>query len=231
MKRAVIVGMVFFAIISGAGGYLFAQGKSSITFGLSGNPDTLDPQKTAGTLTFQVVKSLYDTLVEPDTTGKLVPALAESWTVSPDGLTWTFKLRQGVVFHNGQPLTSRDVKATLDRIRDPSFASPRRNEFTAIKEVRTPDPQTAVIVLGAPYAPILANLASGWGAILPADLIQSGHNFDSEPIGTGPFKFEKWIRDNKISMVRNEKYWMKGLPKLARVDFQIVPEDPFRYKD
>ncbi len=224
MKRSVILGMVFLALLSGVGSSLLAQGKGSIAFGLSGNPDTLDPQKTAGTLTFQVVKSFYDTLVEPDISGKLVPALAESWTVSPDGLTWTFKLRPGVVFHNGQALTSRDVKATLDRIRDPSFASPRRSEFTAIKEVKTPDPQTAVIILGAPYAPILANLASGWGAILPADLIQSGHNFDSEPVGTGPFKFEKWIRDNKISMVRNEKYWMKGLPKLARVDFQIVPE-------
>jgi len=224
MKRLLIAGMVFLAVLSGVGGSLFAQGKAALTFGLSGNPDTLDPQKTAGTLTFQVVKSLYDTLIEPDTTGKLVPALAESWTVSPDGLTWTFKLRQGIVFHNGQPLTSRDVKATLDRIRDASFGSPRRSEFTAIKEVRIPDPQTAVIVLGAPYAPILANLASGWGAILPADLIQSGHNFDSEPVGTGPFKFEKWTRDNKISVVRNSNYWIKGLPKLERVDFQIVPE-------
>ena len=112
MKRSVILGMVFLALLSGVGSSLLAQGKGSIAFGLSGNPDTLDPQKTAGTLTFQVVKSFYDTLVEPDISGKLVPALAESWTVSPDGLTWTFKLRPGVVFHNGQALTSRDVKAT-----------------------------------------------------------------------------------------------------------------------
>ncbi|MFZ5859162.1 MAG: ABC transporter substrate-binding protein [Spirochaetota bacterium] len=193
-------------------------------FGLSGNPDTLDPQKTAGTLTFQVVKSFYDTLVEPNTDGTIVPALAESWTVSPDGLIWTFKLRRNVVFHNGQPFTSKDVRASLERIKDEATASPKRSEFAAIKEIRTPDAATVVIVLSQPYAPLLASLASGWGAILPSGLIASGHNFGAEPVGTGPFKFEKWIRDNKITMVRNDTYWMKGLPKLAKVEFQIIPE-------
>jgi peptide/nickel transport system substrate-binding protein len=212
----------FFMLV--VAGMLFAQGSGTLVFGLSGNPDTLDPQKTAGTLTFQVVKSFYDTLLEPDQSGKIVPALAESWAVSPDGLTWTFKLRRDVVFHNGQQFTSKDVKATLDRIRDEKTASPKRSEFSAIKEIRTPDAYTVVLSLSQPYAPLLASLASGWGAILPADLIASGHNFAAEPVGTGPFVFEKWIRDSKISMTRNDRYWMKGLPKLARVEFQIVPE-------
>jgi peptide/nickel transport system substrate-binding protein len=224
MKKSAIWVMVLLAFLLGVGGTLLAQGKGVLNFGLSGNPDTLDPQKTAGTLTFQVLKSLYDTLVEPDTTGKIVPALAESWTVSPDGLIWTFKLRQNVVFHNGQLFTSKDVKATLDRIRDEATASPKKSDFNAIKEIRTPDPQTVVFILSAPYAPLLASLASGWGAILPSGLIEAGHNFASEPVGTGPFKFEKWVRDNKISMVRNDKYWMKDVPKLAKVEFQIIPE-------
>jgi peptide/nickel transport system substrate-binding protein len=206
------------------GGVLFAQSPGTLVFGLAGNPDTLDPQKTSGTLTFQVVKSFYDTLVEPDTSGKIVPALAESWSVSPNGLTWTFKLRRDVVFHNGQQFTSKDVVATLNRILDEKTASPRRSEFTVIKDIRTPDASTVVLSLSQPYAPLLASLASGWGAILPASLIASGHNFAAEPVGTGPFKFEKWIRDSRISMVRNDRYWMKGLPKLARVEFQIVPE-------
>ncbi|HCX97253.1 MAG TPA: hypothetical protein DHU26_09870, partial [Spirochaetaceae bacterium] len=207
-----------------AASLVVAQTKGTLVFGLSGNPDTLDPQKTAGTLTFQVVKSFYDTLVEPNTDGTIVPALAESWTVSPDGLIWTFKLRRNVVFHNGQPFTSKDVRASLERIKDEATASPKRSEFAAIKEIRTPDAATVVIVLSQPYAPLLASLASGWGAILPSGLIASGHNFGAEPVGTGPFKFEKWIRDNKITMVRNDTYWMKGLPKLAKVEFQIIPE-------
>lgn len=216
---------VFFGLLMlMAGGLLFAQSSGTLVFGLSGNPDTLDPQKTSGTLTFQVVKSFYDTLVEPDTSGKIVPALAESWSVSPDGLTWTFRLRRDVVFHNGQQFTSKDVAATLNRILDEKTASPKRSEFTVIQEIRTPDPYTVVLSLSEPYAPLLASLASGWGAILPSSLIASGHNFGAEPVGTGPFKFERWIRDSRISMVRNERYWMKGLPKLARVEFQIVPE-------
>ena len=76
-------------------------GAKSLNFALSGSPDTLDPHKTSGTLTFQTLKSVYDTLAEPDQTGKIVPALAEKWTISDDGTTWTFSLRKGVVFHNG----------------------------------------------------------------------------------------------------------------------------------
>ena len=223
MKNRIVLSLLVLALLA-SGGAVFAQGAGILSFGLAGNPDTLDPQKTSGTLTFQVVKSFYDTLAEPDTTGKIVPALAESWSVSADGLVWTFKLRQGVVFHNGQAFTSKDVKATFDRIKNEAFASPKRNEFAPIKTITTPDARTVVFTLGAPYAPLLASLASGWGAILPSGLIESGHNFGAEPVGTGPFKFTKWVRDNKISMVKNDSYWIKGLPKLAGVDFNIVPE-------
>lgn len=223
MKNRIVLSLLVLALLA-SGGAVFAQGAGILSFGLAGNPDTLDPQKTSGTLTFQVVKSFYDTLAEPDTTGKIVPALAESWSVSADGLVWTFKLRQGVVFHNGQAFTSKDVKATFDRIKNEAFASPKRSEFAPIKTVTTPDARTVVFTLAAPYAPLLASLASGWGAILPSGLIESGHNFGAEPVGTGPFKFSKWVRDNKISMVKNENYWIKGLPKLAGVDFNIVPE-------
>ncbi|MFW6312916.1 MAG: ABC transporter substrate-binding protein, partial [Spirochaetota bacterium] len=93
--------------------------ESIFQFGLSGNPDTLDPHTTSGTLTFQTIRSFYDTLVEPDRSGVLVPALAESWDVSADGLVWTFSLREDVVFHNGDRFTSEDVKATFERLLDP----------------------------------------------------------------------------------------------------------------
>jgi len=190
---------------------------------LSGNPDTLDPQKTAGTLTFQVVKSVYDTLVEPDAKGMIVPGLAESWQVSKDGLTWTFKLRSGVRFHNGDPLTSADVKATFDRLKDAATASPKASEYAAA-EFFAPSPLIVEIKLASPQAPFLATLASGWSAILPKSLIDSGWDFASKPVGTGPFVFKEWIRDSRISLDANPSYWMKNLPKVSGVNFQIIPE-------
>ncbi len=195
-----------------------------LNFALSGNPDTLDPHKTSGTLTFQTLKSVYDTLAEPDQTGKIVPALAEKWVISPDGKTWTFTLRRGVVFHNGDRLTSKDVKATFERVKNKSTASPNAHAFASITSIETPDNSTVVLKLSAPSAPLLGSLASGWGAILPKRLIDNGHDFTADPVGTGPFKLNQWIRDGKIVLDKNPNYWMRGLPKLDRVTMHIIPE-------
>ena len=199
------------------------QEQNTLNFALSGDPDTLDPQTTSGTLTFQTVRSLYDTLVEPDMNGKIVPALAERWDVSSDQLTWTFHLRKGVTFHNGQALSSADVKATIERMRNEATASPKATEFKAISAVETPNPDTVVIHLSA-NVPILASLASGWGAVLPKGLIDAGHNFATKPVGTGPFAFESWVRDGKIVLKKNPNYWMAGYPRLDGVTFHIIPE-------
>ena len=195
-----------------------------LVWALSGNPDTLDPQKTAGTLTFQTVRSIFDTLVEPDAKGQIVGALAERWQTSADNLTWTFALRQGVQFHNGDPLTSADVKATFERIRNKEFASPKASEYAAITSIETPDQNTVVFKLSKPFSPLLAALASGWGAILPKSLIDAGHDFSSNPVGTGPFVFKEWVRDNRIVLAKNPGYWMKGLPRFDSLIFQIIPE-------
>ncbi len=225
MKRAFVVVLIPAMILSAL--HVAASGQSEahvLNFALSGNPDTLDPQATSGTLTFQVTRSLYDTLVEPDENGRLSPALAESWSVSDDSRTWTFHLRSGVRFHNGDLFTSADVKATLDRIRSEETASPKAGEFTVIETIETPDERTVVLRLSKPYAPLLSSLASGWGAILPKSLIESGHDFGSKPVGTGPFVLLDWIRDSKIVLERNDDYWMKGRPFLDMVVINIVVE-------
>lgn len=195
-----------------------------LNFALSGNPDTLDPHKTSGTLTFQTLKSIYDTLAEADQSGKIVPALAESWTVSADWLTWTFKLRQGVVFHNGEKLTSKDVKATFDRIRDKATASPKAAEYAAVASIETPDDATVVFKLSQPSAPFLAAISSGWGAIMPKSLIDQKWDFATKPVGTGPFVLKEFTRDSRIVLEKNAKYWMAGLPKLDRIVLNIIPD-------
>jgi peptide/nickel transport system substrate-binding protein len=216
--------LVVLAALLVLGGALGAAPQKVLKFALSGNPDTLDPHKTAGTLTFQTLKSIYDTLVEPDMEGNIIPALASSWQISEDSLTWTFTLRRDVAFHNGDKLTSGDVKATLERVMDKATGSPKANDFAAIKSVETPDDYTVVLRLSAPAVPLLATLASGWGAILPKSLIKAGHDFASKPVGTGPFVFKEWVRDNKIVLQKNRSYWKKGLPKLDGVEFDIIPE-------
>ncbi len=196
----------------------------TLNFALAGNPDTLDPQKTSGTLTFQTVKSVYDTLAEPDMSGKIVPALAERWQVSDDALVWTFFLQKNVGFHNGDKLTARDVKATFERIMNKDTASPKAKEFASIAAIEVVDDFTVIFRLKEPSSPLLASLASGWGAILPEKLIDAGHDFGSQPVGTGPFVLKKWIRDSEILLEKNPAYWMKGYPKLDRIRMNIIPE-------
>lgn len=197
---------------------------NTLRMALSGDPSTLDPHATSGTLTFQVLRSVYDTLAEPDETGEIVPALAERWDVSEDATLWTFYLREDVVFHNGDPLTARDVVATFERLRDAEAAFPNADEFGPLQSVEALDEYTVQFSMFEPFAPLLAALASGWGAILPADLIEAGHDFDSNPVGTGPFVFQQWIRDGSIRMTRNDSYWIEGQPVLEQLVFQIITE-------
>jgi len=202
-----------------------AAGRGGVlAFALSGGPDTLDPQKTSATLSFQVMKSLYDTLVEPDDHGVLVPDLAQSWTMSPDGKQWIFKLKPGVRFHNGKTLDAQDVVATFTRVLDPATASPKRTDYAAIDRVEAVDPLTVRFVLKQTFAPFLAALGQGWGAILPRDAIASGNDFGSHPIGTGPFRIAEWTRDSFLRLVRFDGYFIRGEPALDGVTFRFVSE-------
>ncbi len=194
----------------------------TVTLAMSAQPDTLDPQVTAATAAFQVSKSIYDTLVESDRAGNLVPSLASSYTVSADGLAYTFTLVEAM-FHDGTWLDSADVKASLDRIRNPDVASPKRSEFAAITEITTPDDRTVVVNLSQPTPALIASLASGWGAILPSEKLASGHDFGNQPVGTGPYALSTWLRDNAITMSANDSYF-KGAPQIQEVIIRFVPD-------
>ena len=193
-----------------------------LVYAIPGSPDTLDPQATSGTLTFQYIKSAYDTLLEPDERGNLVPALAESWEVSSVENTLTFHLRPGITFHNGDPLTAEDVKATFERILAPESTSPHKPEFKFVKEIQVLDGLTVRFALEKIYAPLMATLASGWSAILPKQAIESGHDFSTHPLGTGPFMFQEWIRDDHLTYTRFPHYWQQGKPYLDEIEFKVV---------
>jgi len=174
--------------------------------------------------TFGVIHPIaphYNTLlrVDPfDKTGtKPMADLAESWTVSKDQLTYTFKIRKGVKFHDGSELTSKDVKASYDKILHPptGVKSLRREAYAAIASIDTPDPSTFVIKLKYPESSILLNLASPWNFIYKADILaKDPHWYDTHIMGTGPFKFVEHVKGSHWVGKKNPDYWDKGKPYL-----------------
>lgn len=172
----------------------------------------------------QMLESLYE--VTPD--GKDVkPLLALSHTLSADKLTWTFKLRQGVKFSNGSPMTAADVKFSLDKARSTKGGW----EFldVAINSVAAPDPATVVITTKYPWAPLLADLANFSNAVLPKDYAgKSKAEFLKAPIGTGPFVWDHWSKGSDLKLVKNPKYWDTGKPSLDSVTWKLVADDNAR---
>ncbi len=207
------------------GGWASAQ---TLTMAMSAQPDTLDPQVTAATAAFQVAKSIYDGLVEVDQAGNIVPALAKSYTVSNDGLSYTFVLNDAT-FHDGTAFDAQDVVATLDRIRDEATGSSKRSEFASITSVTAVDDHTVTIALSQTSPALLASLASGWGAMLPSEKLAEGHDFGNQPIGTGPFKLVSWVRDNAITLQRNDSYY-QGAPALEQVVIRFVTDNAVQYQ-
>ena len=163
----------------------------------------------------------YNTLLRIDPTDRTgtrpVPDLADSWTISPDGLTYTFKLRQGVRFHDGSPMTSRDVKASYDKIIFPTGAliSARKGTYQAVEAVEAPDPQTVRFRLKWPEASFLVNLASPFSWIFKADILARDMRwYETNVMGTGPFKFVEHVKGSHWVAKKNPDYWDKGKPYL-----------------
>jgi peptide/nickel transport system substrate-binding protein len=156
-----------------------------------------------------------------------VPWLATGHDLSSDKLTWTFHLRPGVKFHNGQPLTADDVVFSLDEARGKDSAW--QFIYSAIKDVSASDDETVVVTTKFPWAPLLADVALFGGGIVPKDYDGATRkDFYQHPIGTGPFQWDKWTRGQELQLKRNAAYWQKGKPYLDAVSWNNVPDDNTR---
>jgi peptide/nickel transport system substrate-binding protein len=175
-----------------------------------------------------IFQQMYETLYTVSADGKSVkPWLATGYDLSSDQLTYTFHLRQGVKFHNGQPMTSADVKFSLDVARDTKTGWGYID--AAIKSVEAPDPETVVITTKYKWAPLVADIALFSNAILPKDYAgMTQKQFYQQPIGTGPFKWDHWTHGQEIKLVKNPDYWQKGKPYLDSVTWTTVPADATR---
>lgn len=182
----------------------------------------IDPHKRITSNGEVMTDQLYDTLIEYETaSAEYKPSLAESWQVSQDGRTYTFRLRSGVRFHNGRELVSADVKYSFERIMDPKTLSPRRLTFNPVEHIEAPDPRTVVFILKGAYAPFLANLAHITSAIVPREAVEQYGDVTGNPVGTGAFRLKEWQKDNFMRLERNPAYWRRGLPYLDGLEFRF----------
>ncbi|WP_080834463.1 ABC transporter substrate-binding protein [Cohnella massiliensis] len=179
--------------------------------------DFLDPHLAVAAGTNEVLFNLFEGLLKPNEKGELLPALAESYDVSSDGLIYTFKIRSGVKFHNGQTLTSTDVKYSYARLAGLDTGKPLQTSFEGVKSVEAPDDSTVVITLKERSSSFLTALTS---AVIPNGYQDSNKN----PVGTGPFKFKSYTPGQGMVVEKFAGYWQKGVPSLDEVDFRIITD-------
>ena len=215
-------------ILLGTGAALLAIGTlcqpvaaQTLTVGVQGLPDSLD----TGVSSFAALNLAYQTmdpLVLRDDAGALLPGLAESWQAS-DPLTWRFKLRSGVKFHDGQPFTAEDVKFTLDYILAPTSVYGSKGRISQITSTRVMDPLTVEIKTSAPFPTLINGLSDI--PIEPKHYVEKvgRAGMVKAPMGTGPFKFARWVPADRYELSANTGYW-RGAPKLGRVVFRQIPE-------
>lgn len=211
-----------------------------LVFGRGADSVSLDPGIVTDGESFKVTQNVFETLLnfgEQDTT--INPGLAKEWEVSEDGLTYTFQLQEGVKFHDGTDFNADAVIKNINRWKGGKeedfyyFNSMFKAEGEdIIKDVTAEGDYTVVFTLSRPQAPFLKNLAmSPFGIGSPTAFEAAGDKFGDNPVGTGPFKFTDWKRNDSITIEKFEDYWQEGFPKLDKVIFRSIPDNSARLNE
>lgn len=186
---------------------------------IESSPTNLDPRVGLDAFSERIDELLFDSLVRRDQHFNLIPWLADSWEI-PDPLTYVFRLHHGVHFHDGQPLTSRDVKWTFDSLLTGKVRSSKTSTYKWVDHIDAADDYTVVFHLKEPFASLLWNLSDGAIGIVPYG---SGEDFSLHPIGSGPFRYVSAQQDKEVIVDRNPQYWAAPA-KVDRVDFKVIPD-------
>ncbi len=249
MKKIAVWLTVFACLFTGV---VFAETPKkggTLVFGRGGDSAGLDPAFETDGNSFMICDNVYDQLVlYADESTDIVPGLATSWDISPDGLTYTFHLRKGVKFHDGTEMNadavvfsigrmmkSKNVKFFKDSWEFPKEQRPAEYWLSmemddSVDRIEAVDNLTVVFKLKQIEAPFIANMGMDFAAIVSPTAVQKhGEHFKSRPVGTGPFKFVQWVKDDKIVLEKNPDYWDEGGPYLDRVIFRCIPENSVRF--
>ena len=243
MRKLLLTGVAFAALLAATGVTLaqddIKQGGSMIVT-YQNDVSTLDPAIGYDWQNWSIIKSIFDGLMDYEPgTSTLAKDLAEDYTISDDGLTYRFKLRQGVKFHNGREMTADDVKYSLDRVTNPATQSPGAGFFasiegaaamadgsaTSLSGVSVVDPYTIEIKLTRPDATFLHVMAINFSFVVPKEAVDEfGADFGKNPVGTGAFRLAEWTLGQRLVLERNQDHWKAGVPKLDRITFEIGQE-------
>ncbi|MFP4484667.1 MAG: ABC transporter substrate-binding protein [Spirochaetota bacterium] len=225
------------AVAFGAGQSEEAE-EDILVVGQVAEPKALDPHTVTAVNDFRILVNLYDGLVRfKDGSLDVEPALATSWDVSDDGTVYTFELREDVTFHDGTPFNAEAVKFNFDRMLNedhPYYDTgpfPLSFYFSSIQETRVVDEYTVELVLDAPFAPLISNLAYPTGLLVsPAAVEEYGDDYGRNPVGTGPYEFVEWESNTRVTVVKNQDYW-GGEPGMDQIVFRPITDGNTRVNE
>lgn len=202
--------------------------ESVLRVALTTNPNTIEPATGDTRTAANVAWSIFNSLVWLNDEGVLEPSLAESWVVSDDGTVYTFKLREGVTFHNGYPFTAEDVLFTWQRGKGSDITY--REDFLAVSDVKVLDEYTVEMILDEPNSMLLLQMNEHWGILSKQYHEEVGEDgYLQNPVGTGPFKFVEWRAGDRIVLEAYEDYWEAGYPKVDKIIYRPIPDPSTRY--
>jgi peptide/nickel transport system substrate-binding protein len=216
-----IAGLVALTLTAPA---LAQQRGGTLIAAFSADPAGFDPVRGPSGMSHVVIEQVYSTLMLLDPDAKPIPGLAESYEMSEDGLAYTFTLREGVTFHNGDPLTAEDVKFSFDRLREPDSGYSYGSQVETIEAVEVVDPLTVRFQLSERTGPFLIYMAFPGSSIVPKKLVESGHDLNAQPIGSGPFKFISYQPRSAIKFERNPDYYEEGKPYFDAMEYRIISD-------
>ncbi|HLW47961.1 MAG TPA: ABC transporter substrate-binding protein [bacterium] len=235
MRRNFALCITLLVAAAGWGTVLYAQESrvgGTWTIVSTEEPDTLDPQKTGAAVAAAIFQFVGEPLLAHDFSNRVVPGLADSWTISSDGLVWTFKLKAGAVFHNGTPITAQAVKASIERAIAPETKSPvAKAQLGPVKAVDAVDARTLRLTLSEPFAPLINNL--GDPRLSPIDVRaaeSAGSGFGRAPVSDGPYVVKEWVSGHHVTLARNPAftwgppYMHHGPAYIDQIIYRFIPD-------